>query len=164
MKNITLFIYLLYIILTPVLYAMQINVFSKLAYGAMLFIIITLHYYWALVSIKTIKEGHHKALYLKRYKILFSASGFFLGSAISLNIFHYFEPSALVDRFAGITGALFCLSFVCTLFLAAKALAYSEKEVFNKRTNVFGTFLLYVYLPIGIFFISTRLKKLKQLS
>lgn len=59
---------------------------------------------------------------------------------------------------------LFFASLFFCFYMAARALVKSEKSLLIKPSNNFVAFLIFMYLPIGIFFLVPRLKNLYAAS
>jgi hypothetical protein len=163
MKYVTILIYLIYIILLPFLIAEQLSIKSMIILSVLFLLIFSVSYYWVFVTVHHAKHICDQAGYLRWYVILI-LFGFISSSAsVSLQILNHYQPS-IMEYDVDWVGMLFVFSFSGTLLLGAIALVHSEKVALNKETSIFGAFLLFVYLPIGIFFLFKRLKKLEAIK
>lgn len=120
------------------------------------------HFYWGYMSVKLCETVAGKSNRILFFKTLFVIAMI----ALCTMLFGFSLPVQLesknLEAILSLGSILFFGSiFTCFIF-GARALVSTERQVFKTSPNMFLAFLIFVYLPIGIFFLVPRLQKLHQ--
>ena len=161
MKYVTILIYVVYVVWVPFLMAEQLSIKSMIILSVLLLLIISVNYYWVFVTVHLAKHICGQTVYLRWYVALIVFGLISSGASILMKILSHYYPNT-IEYNVDWVGALFVFSLACALLLGAIALVHSEKKALNKETSIFGAFLMFIYLPIGIFFLPKRLKGLRD--
>ncbi|MDB2437358.1 hypothetical protein N9W89_01465 [Hellea sp.] len=121
------------------------------------------HFYWAYKTIKLSESTGEPSKWTLLFKFLFV-----LGM-ISLCVMLFRLPLPLQLESEHLETALtlgFVLFFSSIVFfsIAARSLVGVERDLFNTSPNAFLAFVIFFYLPIGIFFLVPRLQKIYDAS
>lgn len=148
--------------------AISIFAFSGAYYGLVwsvsMLLLFLPYFYWAhfTASLCEAKGGSAKT-------ILFIRIAFVIGFvSLCLMVFGFFLPVSINDgqleSIVSTSSILFFAASFFSFYIAARALVKRERSLLNKASNSFVAFLMFMYLPIGIFFLVPRLKRLHVTS
>jgi len=148
--------------------AISIFAFSGAYYGLVwsvsMFLLFLPYFYWAYFTARLCeaKGGSVKT-------VLYIKIAFVIGFvSLCLMVFGFSLPVSMNDgqleSILSTSSVLLFAAFFVSFYVSARALVKRERTLLNKSSNSFLAFLIFMYLPIGIFFLVPRLKRLYETS
>lgn len=111
----------------------------------------------------TVAQNVHKK-YTNIFRPSFNTFNYLFFGSISLGFIILPMLKAFLtsefDSFLGLLGLVTPLCFLLCVYLIARSLGRGEKQEFNKENNILIDSVLIWLLPLGIWFIRPRIKKL----
>ncbi len=176
MKYLTILAFITYFGLSPIALSAS-SQFSGQAIYIFSALILLFSYYWAFVPAFLVKKHLNNSKYLIQFK-----NSFVIGLVTLVTIYVVdMVSSLLADNSSSLlsTGnlqvvlwtlyfiyvasiVLFVVSFIYTLLVGSAALRFYEKNATGVSGNWAVTFLSYIYLLVGVLFISNRIDKARQ--
>lgn len=140
--------------------------FSGKYYGPVwslsMLIIFLPHFYWAHLTIHFSRDTRTRSKATSYFKLAFLVA--FI--SLCLMLFRFSLPvtmdSSQLEALLSLSAYLFFGATFFSFFIAAQALVKRERSIFNTSPYTFLAFLTFCYLPIGIFFLVPRLRKLRE--
>jgi len=129
-------------------------------WGISTLIALTPYLYWAYLPVK-IADTASIIRYYKLTVVLLVLSLLLLISSLILS-----PPTVDNDQeiIPTVSGFLFSASLIGCFVFGARSLVQQERKYLSKPSNGLMAFFMFFYLPIGIFFLVPRLKKLYESS
>ncbi|MBN4058572.1 hypothetical protein JYT93_00895 [bacterium AH-315-J19] len=167
MKVLSLAIFVIYFFAIGYAMSVEDKILPVIVFTLAFVLVICVYFYWIFVPAKFAKERHGQNVYFRRLSILlYVISAMFLVILVSAILqYSNFINLGKMKYFIDILGAFLVLSLIYGFILGAKALIFCEKPADEIKTGLLvWTVILYFYLPVGMFFLSPRLDKLKTMG
>jgi len=167
MKTLSFIVIALYFLATVYATSAEFTLLSTIGLILSVMLLMCVYIYWIFVPAKFAKERLGQNVYFRKLSILLYVilAMFFVILVSTILQYSNFTNIGRIRYLIGGLGSFITLSLIYGFVLGAKALVFCEKPADEIKTGVVvWTFILYFYLPIGMFFLSPRLDKLKTMS